>query len=76
MDLTQNPHNVDRRVFIKRTIFNDKAIIGELQVLDRNDSVIFSCYTLENDKVGKSANQDLAIPEGLYLWHVTYKEND
>lgn len=75
MDLTQNPHNVDRRVFIKRIIINDKAIIGELQILDRNNSVIYSCYTLENDSVGKEANQDLAIPEGLYLcaWHENSK---
>lgn len=62
----ENPNNVNIRIVITRKIFNDRAIIGDLQILDKEDNCLFECKTLENPKIGAEANKDLAIPYGLY----------
>lgn len=45
---------------------NDVCTVGELNVYDNNDELIFNCVTLENPEIGCTPNMDLAVPFGLY----------
>lgn len=40
--------------------------IGKLNVYDEGESLIFSCFTLQEDKAGLERGKDLRIPAGEY----------
>lgn len=50
------------KITLERFKFTDKSIIGKVYT-DFND---FSCFSLENPKIGSEAQKDLAIPYGTY----------
>lgn len=53
------------RIEIDRFENNQNCTAGRLKMFE-DDTEIFSCYTLENPKIGSERQKDLAIPEGVY----------
>ncbi|ECQ5440598.1 hypothetical protein FZK94_09460, partial [Campylobacter jejuni] len=54
------------KVKITRKYLSKTCIVGDFEVLDDEDKVLYKCFSLEEDKEGLESGKDLRIPEGNY----------
>lgn len=54
------------KVKITRKYLSKTCIVGDFEVLDDEDKVLYKCFSLEEDKEGLESGKDLRVPPGDY----------
>ncbi|HEC1894586.1 TPA: hypothetical protein R1804_000808 [Campylobacter jejuni] len=54
------------KIAINRRYTGKTCVIGKFKVLNDDDSILFQCFSLEEDKEGLESGKDLRVPEGIY----------